>query len=61
MNYELEYVTETGDKKPFATYAETYIELSRWYVRYSSWLSARLEKAEKIVEAMNNMKASEVR
>jgi hypothetical protein len=55
------YIKESGDKKPEATYVETYVLLVNWYKRYSLWLSQRLERVEKIVEAMENMKASEVK
>ncbi len=48
MDYELEYVAETGDKKPeLDSWQGDYtLGLLQWYSRFSKWLSARLEKAE---------------
>lgn len=48
MDYESQYVNETGDKKPkyhndLASYNYLTIE---WYKCFSKWLIARLEKAE---------------
>jgi hypothetical protein len=60
---EAQYIKETGDKKPIyhnnlATHNTLVIE---WFKNYTTWLSKRLEKAEKIVEAMNSMKSAEVK
>jgi hypothetical protein len=54
MNYEPIYEKETGDKKPDivltksqSVQIDSSLNLLVWYSRFSSWLSARLEKAEK--------------
>ncbi len=44
MDYEKQYVEETGDKKPDG---RDFGELLDWYERFSLWLCKRLEKVEK--------------
>ncbi|MDD5551394.1 MAG: DUF550 domain-containing protein [Candidatus Omnitrophica bacterium] len=58
---EAQYIKETGDKKPdtdfFTKYGEiNYIHaLWQWQRRFSIWLSARLEKAEKEKDSMGKL------